>query len=196
MPLAAPVLGGLISQNFLSSGLTGTKQLQLANAIANGLVTSILATNIYQGTGIGVGTGVGVGTGNIKVMPAPVVTASIFAMMLKNGMIGTKAIDIASAVGKAFATHIKMGIVTSTCSPVANGTGIGTLKGVTGKGLSVSIFGFMGTFGLTGTKSIDLANSIGEGVATVLKTAIVQTTIVGAGYPPTPVSGPDIGKMI
>ena len=196
MPLAGPILGALITAEFTAAGLTGTQQLTLAMAVGNGIATNILATNIYQGNSVGVGTGAGVGTGTIKGITGVVTGALIYGYMLQNSLTGTQGLNLANAIGNAFATHIATGIVTSTSTPVANGVGIGQIKGVVGSGLGVSIFGFMGASALTGTQALTLANSIGSGVADSLALGIVQTSIVGAGYPPTPTSGIDIGKML
>jgi len=196
MPLAGPVLGSLITAQFSAVGFTGTKQLTLAMAIGNGVITNILATNIYQGNSIGIGTGVGVGTGTISGITGILTGALIYGYMLQNGLTGTQGLNMSNAIGNAFATHIATGIVTSSSTPVASGTGIGFIKGVIGLGLSASIFGFMSASSFTGTKTIDLANSIGNGIADALALGTVNTKIVGAGYPPTPLSGIDIGKML
>ena len=49
---------------------------------------------------------------------------------------------------------------------------------------------------MTGTQAANLAFAIGDGIAIAIKAGFVQTTIVGAGYPPVPTAGIDIGKMV
>ena len=196
MPLVGPVLGGLIAKEFASAGFSGTYSLSLAMAIGNGIIVDIQSKNFYQGQSIGIGTGAGVGTGTIKGIVGPIVGKIIYGYMIQNNLTGTKNIDLANAVGNAFASHITAGIVTSASAPVANGTGIGTLKGIVGISVAASIFAFMKAFGLTGTQSANLSFAIGDGIATALKAGIIQTTIVGGGYPPSPTSGTDVGKMV
>ena len=196
MPLVGPVLGGLILGQFAAQGFTGTQSTQLAFALGNGIVTNILATNIYQGTAVGTGTGAGVGTGIVQGVVGPVVGANIFAMMSAQGFTGTKSFNTALAIGNAFATHILQGIVQSTSAPVAIGTGFGKILGVVGPAMGATILGFMTAQGLTGTKTINMANAVGNGIANSLNIAVVTTTIVGVGYPPVPAGGVDIGKLI
>jgi len=196
MPLAGPVLGGLITAQFAAVNFKGTQNITLAMAIGNGVVINFLATNIYQGQAVGVGTGVGIGTGTIQGIVGPVVGTLINGFMLKSNIKGTQAINMANAIGNAFATHIATGIVTSTAAPVANGTGFGLIQGVTGIGVAASIYAFMQASGLTGTQAANLSFAIGDGIAAAIKIGIVQTTIVGAGYPPVPTAGVDIGKML
>jgi hypothetical protein len=196
MPLAGPILGGLIAKEFASVGFSGTQSLSLAMAIGTGIVVDIQSKNFYQGQSVGIGTGAGVGTGTIKGIVGPTVGTLIYGFMFQNNLTGTKARDLANAIGNAFANHIVAGIVTSASIPVANGTGIGMLKGIVGISVAASIYSFMKVFGLTGTQSANLSFAIGDGIAAAIKAGIVQTTIVGGGYPPSPTSGTDIGKMV
>lgn len=196
MPLAGPVFSGLIYKQFLDKKFKGTKALTLANAIGNGVVMNILSTNLYSGQGVGIGVGVGSGTGSIKGIVGPVVGLSIYGQMLSKGLKGTKALNLAMAIGSAFATHIKSGMVTSVCAGLANGVGIGTLKGVTGAAMGTMINTMMMAQGIKGTKAAVLASAIGNGIANILKMGIITTTIKGAGYPPSPSSGKDTGKMM
>lgn len=196
MPLAGPALGGLISVQFAAMGFVGTKQVQLANAVGNGIVNYILAANIYQGTSTGVGTGGGKGTGFVVGVVGPVVAAAINGQMASAGFTGTKMLQMALAIGNAFSIHILTGQVQSVSAPVAVGVGNGSLKGIVGPAMGASIAGMMAAQGFTGTKQVQLAMAIGKGVASVLSKARVITAIVGAGYPPSPTTGTDIGKLI
>ena len=196
MPLVGAAFAGLITAQFAAVGFTGPKQPQLAMAIGNGVDNYILASNIYQGTSTGVGTGAGKGTGFVLGVVGPVVAAAINGQMASVGFTGTKALQLALAVGNAFSIHILTGQVQSVSAPVAIGVGNGTLKGIIGPAMGASIAGMMAAQGFTGTKQLQLAMSIGKGISSVLSKARVITTIVGAGYPPTPTSGTDIGKLI
>lgn len=196
MPIAGPVLGGLIISQFAAQGFTGPKQPQLAMALGNGIINSILATNVYQGLATGIGTGAGVGTGILIGLVGPIVGGNITAMMAAQGFTGVKMIQLANAVGNAFSAHMATGIVQSTSTPVAVGTGFGKILGVVGPAVGSSILGMMAAQGFTGVKMAQLAMAIGNGIANSMAIATVQTTIVGAGYPPAPLSGPEFGKLI
>jgi len=196
MPLVGPVLGNLILAQMSAQGFTGSKTLQLAMAIGNGIVTNILATNIYQGTATGIGTGAGKGTGFVVGVVPPVLAGAINAKMAQKGFTGTKMLQLSLAIGIAFSTHILMGQVQSLSVPVAVGVGNGSLKGIIRAAMGGSIMAMMSAQGFTGTKQVNMAMAIGVGVASVLSKARVITTIIGVGYPPSPTTGTDIGKLI
>ena len=195
MPLIAPVLGSLIFAQLSAKGLVGVKTFQLSQAIGNGVTNYILAAAIYQGVGIGTTPGVGVGTGTIQGIVGPIVGQNIYIQMLAQGLIGAKAMSMASAIGSAFASFIATGIVTSTCAGMAIGTGIGTIIGLIGPAMGASIFSMLTAQGLVGAKTFQLANAIGSGICISMSLGIVTTVIVGAGFPPTPMTGVDIGKI-
>jgi len=196
MPLAAPVFSGLLMTQFTAQGFTGAKTLQLATAIGNGVANYLLASAFYQGVGIGVGVGAGVGTGLVQGVIGPVTGSNILLMMTAVGFTGPKAPQLASAIGNAFSSFIMMGIVNSSSVGVAIGTGTGKIIGVIGPAMASSILGMFAAVGFTGPKTPQLASAIGNGICnTILSLGIVITTIVGAGFPPTPMSGVDIGKL-
>lgn len=196
MPLAGPILGGLILQEFLRKNFTGSQNSNLAMAIGNGVITNILTTNFYQGQSIGIGTGAGIGTGKIYGITGFVTGNLIHIEMLAKNLKGSQGRNFALAIGTAFATHIKTGIVTSISTPVVSGTGTGRLKGIVGATLGNSVYGMMLVSALTGSQNLNLAMAIGIGIAKAIKLGIITTTIVGVGYPPVSVTGTDIGKMI
>jgi len=196
MPLSGPILGNLIFLEMSGQGFTGSKMLQLSSAIGLGTINNIQATNFYQGTSTGIGTGAGVGTGFVTGIVGPVVGSLIYAEMLGQGLTGSKSLQLANSIGNAFSSHISSGIVNSTSSPVCSGTGIGKLQGIVGQAIGMSIFSMMGAFTLTGSKSLNLALSIGAGIANAFSGAIVTTVITGAGYPPSPLTGIDVGKLM
>lgn len=200
MPLAGPVLGSTILLEFQKAGFTGSQSTNLANAIGMGIINEILKSNSYAGTATGTGPGSGVGTGFVQGVVGTAVGSSIFGFMGSMGLTGTQANPLALAVGNAFATHIKTGIVNSTSAPVGIGSGTGSILGVVGKAVGSSIQQMMGSFALTGEYSGDLANAIGEGIATSISSATVTTIITGAvaGPPAGPVAstGIDQGKLV
>jgi len=198
MPLIGPVLGSLINTQFAAQGFTGVKQFQLATALGNGIIFHIQFVNFYQGTAIGVGTGAGVGTGFINpgTVAAPLVTSQIILGLTAQGYTGVKMPQLAAAIGNAFSAHIITGIVQTTTTPVAVGSGFGKILGVTGPGCGAQIFSMMAAQGFTGTKMLQLAQGVGLGIANIMNAAVVQTVIAGGGFPPTPASSPEFGKLI
>jgi hypothetical protein len=198
MPLAGPVLGGLIATNFASSGIAGVQSVPLAMAIGNGIVNTILATNFYQGNAVGTGPGPGVGTGVVIGLTPPVVGGNITVMMTSRGIAGTMAAPMAMAIGNAFVTHMATGVVTASGAPVAIGKGTGFLLGVTGMGLQIQ--GMMTSAGIIGTQAINLALAIGDAIElAIFSNAIVNTVIVGTPAPPPagpfPMAGVEMGKL-
>lgn len=197
MALAGPAFAGLLMTQFAAQGFTGSKLPQLANAIGNGVANYLLASAYYQGTGIGMIAGSGVGTGFVQGIVGPATGANIMAMMTAMGFTGSKALQLSNAIGNAFASFISMGIMNSVCAGMAVGTGTGKIIGIAGPAMAASIMGMMTAVGFTGSKTMQLSNAIGNGICnTILSSGIVITTIVGGGYPPNPMTGADIGKLV
>lgn len=196
MPLAGPIFTSLLMQQFSAIGFKGSKLLQMASAIGNGVSNYLLTSSIYQGTAVGIIVGVGVGTGRVNGIIGPLVGTNIMSMMTSMGFKGSKTLQLSMAIGKAFANFIKMGVVTSTCTGMAVGTGIGKLI-VVGPVMGTNIASMFTAVGFKGAKIQQFAMAIGMGICnSITSMGIVQTTIVGGGYPPVPSSGVDIGKII
>ncbi len=196
MPLAGPVFTSLLMQQFSSVGFKGSKLMQMCAAIGNGVANYLLSSAIYQGTGVGIIVGAGVGIGRVNGIVGPVVGTNIMSMMTSMGFKGTKISQLSMAIGNAFANFIKMGIITSTCTGMAVGTGVGKLI-VVGPVMGTNIASMFASVGFKGAKIQQFAMAIGIGICnSITSTGIVQTTIVGGGYPPSPSSGADIGKII
>lgn len=196
MPLAGPVFSGLLMTQFAAQGFTGSKLLQLSNGIGNGVTNYLLASAYYQGISVGIISGIGIGTGFVQGIVGPVTGISIMSMMTSVGMTGSKTLQLSNAIGNAFATFISTGIVNSTSTGVAIGTGTGKIVGIAGPAMGSSIMTMFTAAGFTGSKTLLLANAIGNGICnTILSSGIVITTIIGAGYPPNPMTGTDIGKL-
>jgi len=194
--LSGSVLGNLINQQMLAMGLKGTKAPLFSTAVGTGIVTSILASNIYVGQSTGIGTGAGKGTGMVLGIVGPAVGMSIYGQMQSQSLKGTKSLQLAMAIGNAFAMHILSGQIQSVSTPVVVGTGTGKLQGIAGPLIATSIMGFFTAMGFTGTKLLQMATAIGNGIASSMASAQVMTVIVGGGYPPSPLSGVDTGKLM
>lgn len=194
--LAGPVFTGLLMTQFAAQGFTGSKLLQMSNAIGNGVANYLLASAYYQGISVGVIAGAGVGTGFVQGILGPTTGMNIYSMMTAVGFTGSKSLQLANAIGNAFSSFISMGIVNSSSIGMAVGTGTGKIVGIAGPAMATSIMGMFTAVGFTGSKTLQLANAIGNGICnTILSSGIVITTIVGGGYPPNPMTGTDIGKL-
>lgn len=205
MPIAGPILAGLIQAQMAANGLTGTKAMQLSQAFGNGIINTILSSAIYTGTSTGLGLGAGSSIGKLQgtVTIGASVGGLILVQMSTFSMLGTKAQALSSAIGNAVATHMSTAIIQGMSTVVGIGTGVGTIVGVVGPAMGGMIYAQMTAMGLTGTDAIKLANAVGNGVALAIQASVGQTTITGAavgtvppGFPPIPAVGSDTGKLI
>lgn len=197
MPLSGPVFSGLLMAQFSAVGFTGAKLLQLSNGIGNGVANYLLASAYYQGVSTGIISGAGVGTGFVQGVVGPVTGSNIYSMMTAFGLTGSKSLQMSNAIGNAFASFIALGIVNSSSIGMAVGTGTGKILGIAGPAMGSSILGMFSAVGFTGSKLPQFSNAIGNGICnSILSLGIVMTTIVGGGYPPIPMTGTDIGKLI
>jgi hypothetical protein len=208
MPISGPLLGQQIFSMFTASGFTGSMSFTTAQAIGNGIINSILATGVYQGvsTGLGLGVGVSVGTppttltGGI-VMPS-IVSNLILLNMTAQGLAGSKTQSMAYAIGNAVSSHMLTAAIQGASTVVAAGVGVGSIVGVIGPTMGLTISLQMLAAGLTGTAVKQLANAIGYGISTALSATVVNTIITGVpvgpvppAFPPIPCVGTDTGKI-
>jgi len=206
MPLTGIILGQQITQKMALKGQAGSQTVNFANALGNGIVTSILATNVYNGVTTGMGPGMGVGTGKISGLVGFVVGMNIYNMMIAKGFTGSQQLNTALAIGEAFAEHVSsLGIVNSTGGPVALGAppifgGKGAITGIIGSLVGQQILTFMSASGFTGSQTLNLTMAVGEGIAISMAATFVITTIVGVPAPPpagpVPVGGAEVGKLV
>lgn len=193
------LLGQQINLKLVSKGFTGSQTLIFSTAIGNGIINSILATNIYSGATIGTGPGPGIGIGKVVGLVGTVVGQNIFTMMGSHGIAGSQSLNTAMGIGEAFAEHVmSLGIVNSAGAPVAIGTGTGPITGVLGAPMGQMIMSMLSSSGMVGSQSLNLAMAIGDGIALSMSTAIVNTVITGVPSPPTPIptAGVETGKLI
>jgi hypothetical protein len=196
MALTGSIFSSLLMSQFSAQGFTGSKLLQMSNAIGNGVANYLLASAFYQGVSTGVGVGAGVGTGYIQGIIGPVTGTNIQSMMTAFGFTGSKSLQLSMAIGNAFAIFITTGIVNSSSIGVAIGAGTGKIMGIAGPAMGSSILSMFSAVGFTGSKIPQFSNAVGNGICnTILSMGIVITVITGAGYPPVPVTGSDIGKV-
>lgn len=205
MPINGAACGSMIQLQMLAAGFTGQNSNQLASAIGNGVINSILSTAIYSGTstGLGIGTGASIGKISGTIVTGAALGGLIFTQMTAMGLLGEKAQTLANAVGKGIAAHMALAIVQGTSTIVGIGAGTGVVVGVVGPAVGAQIFTMMSAQGLIGQNAIQLANAIGNGVALAIQSSTVTTTITGAAvgtvppaFPPIPSTGTDIGRII
>lgn len=200
MSLSGPIFGTTLLRYFTAVGFTGAQLPQFSSALGNGIVNNILATNVYNGVTVGIGPGPGIGTGKVVGLVGPIVAQNIFISLSARGFTGSQLLNMCLGIGNAFSEHIlTFGIINSTGTPVAIGTGSGSLFGIVGTLLSTSIYTTLVSVGLAGTYSSTLASGIGDGLALSMSTALVTTTIVGTPAPPPagpiPLGGVESGKL-
>jgi hypothetical protein len=205
MPISGAAMAALIQLQMTAKGMTGQYVMKLSQAIGSGVVSSILASAIYNGTSTGLTIGAGASTGKLAagVTIGTVVGNMIYLQMTAAGLRGEYAQKLASAIGAGVAKHMATAMVQGASTIVAIGSGTGTIKGVVGSSMGALIFAQMGAKGMTGQYAQKLASAIGKGVANSIKQTIVTTTITGIAigpippvFPPVPGTGVDTGKIV
>jgi hypothetical protein len=205
MPISGALLATLIQAQMTANGMAGQYDLQLSQAVGNGIINTILTSAIYTGTSTGLGIGAGTSTGTLSgsIIIGPAVSGLIFAQMTAAGLAGQYSLPLANSIGSAVATHMATAIVMGASTVVGIGTGTGTIVGVLGPSMGALILLQMTAMGLNGAITPQLANSIGSGVASAIQASIATTTIVGVAvgtvppaFPPIPSVGVDTGKIV
>jgi hypothetical protein len=205
MPIAGPLLATLIQAQMTANGMTGQYDLQLSQAVGNGIVNAVLASAVYTGVSTGLGLGAGVSTGSLlgTIIIGASVSGLIFSQMSAMGLAGQKSLPFASSIGNAVAAHMATAIVQGASTVVGIGTGTGIIIGIIGPSVGSMITLQMTAMGLTGQYSITLANAIGLGIALAFQTSTVTTAITGVAvgpvppaFPPIPSVGSDTGKIV
>ena len=197
MPLAPPVLQGLLAPLVTASGFTGQMAqpfvLAASNAIAAYLVTLTVKTN---DTGV---LGVGVGTGKVIVTP-PQLIGPLLGAATANQLAGTSAPGLMTAIGNGVASFIaSAGLVQSTHPGIGVGAGVGQLQIIGGPSpLQGQLMGMFSAQGFAGQNTPNLATAIAQGITQGLGTAQVIQVITGTPTvpPPVPGAGTGIGKLL
>lgn len=206
MPVNGAACGSMIQLQLTGMGFVGQNISQMAMAIGNGVINSILSMATYTGTSTGMGLGTGVSTGKLvgAIVTGPTLGNLIYLQMTAQNLLGEYAQKFAKAVGAGIANYIaSAAIVTGTSTIVGIGTGTGVIVGVVGTAVSSQILAMMTANGLLGKNARNLANAIGNGVALAIQSSTVTTSIVGVAIgtappalPPIPSTGTDTGKIV
>lgn len=194
MPVTPVTLTPNLVGPFKAFGLNGPSSLQLAQGLAQAF-TVFLTTIPVVTAHVGV-LGVGTGTGKVTIDPVSgvgIVTSSLTSV----GITGPSAASLAAGVVQALAVEINTNaLVQVAIVGSSTGTGFGTLSTATAAALVPLIIVNFTSVGLIGVSSAQLAQGLGQGIATWMKTALITTVDVGTPAPPfTAVAGAGSGKV-
>lgn len=189
MSLSASALGSLIAANLTSAGALGSNKTAFANAVAAGIVMSVVGKTFSTiDTGTIPGAGIGSGTGLTGLISATMITTAV-------GMLpttGANATPLMTAIMNAVVTHMAAASLASTHTPVFLGSGTivpGSIP-VLAPAMASNIDSQLTSAGANGSNKTILANAIAAGVAIGFLTATGSVVITGA---PTGIPVPGAG---
>jgi hypothetical protein len=113
-----PTVTGLIMTNALAMGLVGQSTFQLVDSVGQAFAAHMLTALVIGASTI---VGIGKGTGIIVGIVPPVMSASIYSMMLSAGMVGVSSIQLANAIGAGIAIAMTMSLVNTVITGAAIG---------------------------------------------------------------------------
>lgn len=194
MPVSPLTLTPNLVGPFKAFGLNGPSSLQLAQGLAQAF-TQFLATIPVTTAHVGV-LGAGTGTGKVTIDPVSgvgIVTASLSSV----GIVGPSAAGLAAGVVQALAVEINTNaFVQVAVAGSSNGAGTGTLVAASEAVFVPLIVGNFTSVALSGISAAQLAQGLGVGIATWLKTAVITTVDVGAPvFPFSAAPGVGTGKV-
>ena len=197
MALSASTLGSLIDANLSGFGATGYNRTIFSNAVAAGIVMSIVGKS-FATTDVGTvpGTGVGSGTGIVGLSSPNMVSVAIAAMPST----GVNANPLMQAIMNAVVSHLAASAtLTSTHTPVFAGTGtivVGSIPVIIAE-MSGNIDSQLSGAGAVGVNRTVLSNAIATGIVTEILAAGTGTvTISGSpGGVPSPGGGSGTGVI-
>lgn len=190
MPVALPVLSGILTPNLLATGLLGTDTPRLASGVATGLVywvPQVMVSTVDVGSG-----GVGTSVPTPWAVPQPLLLGLLTANIPPAGFVGlfTPSLILGLANGLA-AAFLQMLI--STTHPTV-GTGTGTAKFTAPPAATSMNLGFA-SVGLVGDAAPRLATAIGLSLDAAIASLVIPVPIVGSGSPSS-ATGTGTGKII
>lgn len=194
MPVSPVTLTPNLVASFQAYGIRGPSYPQVAQGIAQAF-TAFLATIPVQTTHIGL-PGAGTGTGKVTIEPTSgigLVTSALTAA----GVTGPSASSLATGIVTALAIELNTtAIVQVAVTGVSVGTGVGNLAFASAASFIPLLQANLNGAGILGVSVPQLALGIGNGVATWMKTGIINTVDVGQpAPPPVTVSGVGVGKV-
>lgn len=182
MPVSPATLTPGLTAAFSSTGIVGVSALPLANGIASAF-TAFLKTIPVTTIHVGV-LGAGTGTGKVT-LTGPAGVGTINAALTANGIVGTSALNLAQGVARAIALEMNTNaVVQVVIAGSSTGTGTGTLAAANPATLTGLLATNLPANGIAGTSMPQLAAGLGQGIATWLQTALINTVDVGSPAPP------------
>jgi hypothetical protein len=193
MALSASILANLIQTNLQNFGAKGNNLTKFCNAIATGVVTSIVGqsfTTLDTGTITGSGTGTGIGITGLSASDMEQIALSLMSSR------GSNAANLMNAIMNAVVTHLSNATTLMTIdAPVYLGTGtivIGSFT-ITASEMGHNIDSQLALQGAIGSNRTQLANVIAAGIVeNILSSGTGTLVITGSGSPP-PLSGTGTG---
>lgn len=184
MSLSASALGSLIDANLASAGAIGANRLVFANAVAAGIVMSIVGKSFATiDVGTIPGAGIGSGTGLTGLISGTMTTTAVGLLPTT----GVNAMPMMNAIMNAVVSHMSAASLASTHTPVFAGSGTivpGSIP-VLAPELASNIEAQLTSAGANGSNKAILSAAIAGGVAIGFITATGTVTISGspAGIP-------------
>ena len=179
MPLVGSILGSTIVAEL--AGMTGERLGDVCLALGTAIISYIQSLAL-QATIVGV-TGAGVAQGVLTVPPS--IVGTLQAAFVSSGLVGEGSLDLAGGIGRALSSYVTTNSWATAVVPgVGAGTGTGVLLGVAPSVLSALILAELANGGIVGERSPDLANAVGNGVATGLASSSSALIVVGGPVPP------------
>jgi len=196
MALSAGTLAGLIQSNLESFGANGSNLSKFCNAVASGIVMSIVGKAFVTadaGSVSGSGTGVGVG---ILGLSASTMESTALSLMSSRGV---NASPLMQSIMQAVVSHLSSSAsLVSVDSPVFIGTGtivVGSIA-VSASEMSNNIDSQLEAQGAVGSNRTELATDIGTAIVeNILSSGTGTLTITGSGGSPSPGSGSGTGTI-
>lgn len=184
MALTPPGVSGTLLTNLVGTGHAGAAVPQLAQGLANGLLTWIALVKV---TTVDTGT-VGVGAGTITLLvPLPAIQGAMQVGFAANGIIGTFAPTMALGLSAGLSQAFLQGQVVTVHPSVGVGAGVCTFKGPPAypfiqQGLSST--------GVGGPGTSRLALAVGSALDVVFSALVLPTPIAGS---PAPTASAGVG---
>lgn len=193
MPLSSITLGSLIDTNLINKRAVGSNRTIFSNAIAKGIVNSIVgSTFTTSDTGTGTG-GTGTGTG-ITGLNSTVMINNALSTMISTG---TNAQPMMDAIMNAVITHLGSATLTTVNPAVGNGTGtvnIGTFS-TNILNMKTNIQTELENIGAVGVNRSNLSLSIATGIVNELLASGTGTVTISGGVGGGSTSGTGTGTV-
>lgn len=194
MALSSITLGSLIDTNLQGDGAVGPNRTIFSNAIAKGVVNSLVgSTFTTSDSGIGTG-GTGSGTGITDLNSTTMRTTTLNTM----SSTGVNAPGMMTAIMNAVVSHLNTDTTLTTTNPsVGNGTGIINIGSfsVTIGTMSNSILSELELSGAEGENRQNLALSIATGIVNNMLSSGTGTVTISGGTGSSSSSGTGTGVI-